>query len=115
MWGGGVVVAYEILVSAQGPLVLGFWVLGLRVWGQGLTIALSRVRVDMDMATKNQKHDMSDMASFKRILASLKHVVILTAAGVSAVAFRGAGSFWRTLFGCLMGTREQKTYLLCDF
>ena len=27
--------AHEILVSAQGPLVL---VLGLRVWGQGLTI-----------------------------------------------------------------------------
>ena len=36
--GGGGVVAYEILVSAQGPLVLGFWVLGLRVWGLGLTI-----------------------------------------------------------------------------
>ena len=32
------VVAYEILVSAQGPLVLGFWILGLRVWGLGLTI-----------------------------------------------------------------------------
>ena len=31
-------VAYEILVSAQGPLVLGFWILGLRVWGLGLTI-----------------------------------------------------------------------------
>ena len=28
----------EILVSAQGPLVLGFGVLGLRVWGLGLTI-----------------------------------------------------------------------------
>ena len=35
-WGG--VVAHEILVSAQGPLVLGFWVWGLRVWGLGLTI-----------------------------------------------------------------------------
>ena len=36
-WGGGgvVVVAHKILVSAQGPLVLG-----LRVWGQGLTIKL---------------------------------------------------------------------------
>ena len=33
-----VVVACEILVSPQGPLVLGFGVLGLRVWGQGLTI-----------------------------------------------------------------------------
>ena len=32
---GGGVVAHEILVSAQGPLVL---VLRLRVWGQGLTI-----------------------------------------------------------------------------
>ena len=29
--GGVVVVAYEILVSAQGPLVLGFLVLGF--WG----------------------------------------------------------------------------------
>ena len=36
-WGGArvYVVAHEILVSAQGPLVL---VLSLRVWGQGLTI-----------------------------------------------------------------------------
>ena len=33
-----VVVAWSILVSAQGPLVLGFWVFGLRVQGQGLTI-----------------------------------------------------------------------------
>ena len=29
--------AHEIFVSAQGPF-LGFKVLGLRVWGQGLTI-----------------------------------------------------------------------------
>ena len=29
--GGGGVVAYEILMSAQGPLVLGFWMLGF--WG----------------------------------------------------------------------------------
>ena len=33
--GGGGWVAWSNLVSAQGPLVLG---LGLRVWGQGLTI-----------------------------------------------------------------------------
>ena len=34
------VVAHEILVSAQGPLVLGLGLkgLGLGVWGQGLTI-----------------------------------------------------------------------------
>ena len=32
------VVAHEILVSASGPLVLGFWVWGLGVWGLGLTI-----------------------------------------------------------------------------
>ena len=31
-------VAHEILVSAQGPLVLGFWVWGFGVWGLGLTI-----------------------------------------------------------------------------
>ena len=30
-----VVVAYEILVSAQGPLVLGFWVLGFGAVGFG--------------------------------------------------------------------------------
>ena len=40
-WGGwGGWVAHEILVLAQGPLVLGLGLkgLGLRVWGQGLTI-----------------------------------------------------------------------------
>ena len=42
-WGG--VVAHEILVSTQGPLVLGFWVLGLRVGGQGLTLFLCQDRV----------------------------------------------------------------------
>ena len=38
--GGGWWVAYSNLVSAQGPLVLGLGLkgLGLRVWGQGLTI-----------------------------------------------------------------------------
>ena len=30
-------VAHEILVSAQGPLVWGFWVWGLGFWGLGLT------------------------------------------------------------------------------
>ena len=33
--GGCVLVAHEILVSAQGPLVLGFWVWGFGVWGLG--------------------------------------------------------------------------------
>ena len=36
-WWWVVVVAYSILVLAQGPLVLDFWVWGLRAWGQGLT------------------------------------------------------------------------------
>ena len=42
-WVGGGWVAYSILVSAQGPLVLGLGLkgLGLRVWGQGLTIRSS--------------------------------------------------------------------------
>ena len=43
-WGGArvYVVAHEILVSALGPLVLGLGLkgLGLRVWGQGLTIVI---------------------------------------------------------------------------
>ena len=37
VWGGGLVY-HEILVSAQDPLNLGFWVWGFRVWGLGLTI-----------------------------------------------------------------------------
>ena len=41
--GGWVVVASSILVSAQGPLVLGFSVWGLRVGGQGLTNMLVNV------------------------------------------------------------------------
>ena len=38
-WGGGLVVAWSNLVSAQGPLVFGLGLkgLGLKVWGQGLT------------------------------------------------------------------------------
>ena len=32
--------AHEILVSAQDPLVFGFWVWGFGVWGLGLTILL---------------------------------------------------------------------------
>ena len=35
-----VVVAHEILVSAQGPLVLGFWVWDFGDWGLGLTIII---------------------------------------------------------------------------
>ena len=33
--------AHEILVSAQGPLVLGFWVWGLGVWALARTILSS--------------------------------------------------------------------------
>ena len=36
----GGVVALKILVSAQGPLVLGFGVWSLGFWGLGLTILL---------------------------------------------------------------------------
>ena len=46
MWwcaSGYVVVAHEILVSAQGPF-LGFWVWGLGVWGLGLTIYNVKLR-----------------------------------------------------------------------
>ena len=39
-WVGGVVVAHENLVSAQGPLVLGFWLWGFGVWCLGLTILI---------------------------------------------------------------------------
>ena len=47
-------VAHEILVSAQGPSVLGFWVLGLRVWGLGLTINEAIFLFDM---YANMTHD----------------------------------------------------------
>ena len=37
--------AHEILVSAQGPLVLGFWVWGLGIWGLGLTMGRFEVEI----------------------------------------------------------------------
>ena len=42
--------AYSILVSAQGPLVLvlGLKGLGLRVWGQGLTISRQNIVLDIE-------------------------------------------------------------------
>ena len=46
MWwcaSGYVVVAHEILVSAQGPLVLGFWVWGLRGLGPGLDKSIKKL------------------------------------------------------------------------
>ena len=52
--GWWVVVAYSILVSAQGPLVLvlGLKGLGVRVWGQGLTIHLSPIILLMEVLKK---------------------------------------------------------------
>ena len=47
-----------------------------------------------------EKRPTSDLARFREHLASAKHLVILTGAGVSAESgvptFRGAGGFWRT-------------------
>ena len=51
--GGWVVVAWSNLVSAQGPLVLG---LGLRVWGQGLTIHLLHCS---SLAANHSRSDLS--------------------------------------------------------
>ena len=53
---GYMVVTHEILVSAQGPLVLGFGVLGLRVWGQGLTILSLGVKFLMPNPSQNTKY-----------------------------------------------------------
>ena len=41
-------VAHEILVSAQGPLVLGFWVWVFGVWSLGLTILGSSFGFDFE-------------------------------------------------------------------
>ena len=42
----------------------------------------------------------SDMSSFRQVLATAKHILVLTGAGISAESgvptFRGAGGFWRT-------------------
>jgi len=42
----------------------------------------------------------SDLAEFRKLVASAERVVVLTGAGVSAESgvptFRGAGGFWRT-------------------
>ena len=45
-----VMVAYKILVSAQGPFVLGFWVWGLGVWGLGLTIQPCRLASTLQLS-----------------------------------------------------------------
>lgn len=51
------------------------------------------------MAASTLPECMSDMNAFRKILASAKHVVALTGAGVSAESgvptFRGAGGLWR--------------------
>ena len=45
------------------------------------------------------KRTSSNLATFKEELASAKHVIVLTGAGVSAESgvptFRGPGGFWR--------------------
>ena len=48
-WVVGGWVAWSNLVSAQGPLVLG---LGLRVWGQGLTIGSNNAQ---DLMSEQEK------------------------------------------------------------
>ena len=57
-----VVVAYSILVSAQGPLVLGLKGLGLRVWGQGLTkilyVELRQTHTSYEPSNSKRLHDV---------------------------------------------------------
>ena len=63
-----VVVAYRILVSAQGPLVLGFWVFGtkgLRVWGQGLTIVVRFTHHKLETLGSTQ-HDITVFLDLKK-------------------------------------------------
>ena len=82
----------------------------------------SKLLLRVEMASKNQKHDMSDMASFRKVLASSRHLVILTGAGVSAESgvptFRGAGGFWRTYQAQDLATPEafhQNPSLVWEF
>ena len=57
-----------------------------------------------------QARPSSDMAEFRNLLSSSKHLVILTGAGVSAESgvptFRGAGGFWRTYQAQQLATPE---------
>ena len=45
--------AHEILVSAKGPLVFGFWVWDLGLWGLGLTIFLGVLYNNKDVDVVN--------------------------------------------------------------
>ena len=63
---------------------------------------ISRTSI-LSMAAKNKQRQASrpssDLAQFRSLLSSSRHLVILTGAGVSAESgvptFRGAGGFWR--------------------
>ena len=79
---------------------------------RSLTQFLSRVT----MTSSKPRHVIlqarpsSDMAEFRNLLSSSKHLVILTGAGVSAESgvptFRGAGGFWRTYQAQQLATPE---------
>jgi len=60
---------------------------------------MGAVGVQRSSAMANSRPS-SDLAEFRKLLASAKRVVVLTVAGVSAESgvptFRGAGGFWRT-------------------
>ena len=57
--------AHEILMSAQGPFWV-FWVLGLRVWGQGLTIRLIHNHLFINL---------SIYLSNRQVLRPLRHCI----------------------------------------
>ena len=72
---------------------------------------LSRMNVALERPDQlKNARPSSDMAEFRNLLSSSKHLVILTGAGVSAESgvptFRGAGGFWRTYQAQQLATPE---------
>ena len=78
-----VVVAYKILLSAQGPLVLGFCVLGLRVLGQGLTtMGTPRIKIiNSSIFWTSCVYDMTEGIGIIMMCPIIHNILIVTLSG----------------------------------
>merc|ERR1712013_534480 len=85
---------------------MGVWSAGLswtrKIGRQMLVLRGAAVRIlrsPLGRTNMASSRPSSDLAAFRKLLASAKSVVVLTGAGVSAESgvptFRGAGGFWR--------------------
>ena len=72
---------------------------------------ITKSYINNSVITMTSKRPSSDMSKFRQKLASSKHLVILTGAGVSAESgvptFRGAGGYWRRYQAQQLATPES--------